>query len=251
MKAAVIEVQSVRPGADVPASLQAYRILSRAIRLDRPTPGSRVPSERHLAEALGVSRVTVRKVLFSLADEGVLESSAQRGWFIPEAPLSEPPNTLQSFTEMATARGFQVETQVLMRKVRPATLDEAEHLGLAPTSPILELERLRKLDGNPICVDHSRLSAARVEAIVGLDLTDCSLYAALEDRCGIVPSRADYSVHAEPASAQVAKWLGLEPGAPVLAGSETTYDQDDAPIAFGELRYRGDAYRFNASLFRI
>lgn len=250
MTTATLDLKPVQSESEVPASLQAYRILSKALRLDRPAPGSRVPSERQLAEALSVSRVTVRKVLFSLADDGVLEASAQRGWYIPDTPLSEPPNILQSFTEMATAGGFHLETRILERRVRPATLDEAKELRMAPTSPVLELKRLRKLDGNPICVDHSRLSAARVSAMMDVDLTDRSLYAVLETSCGIVPSRADYVVQAEAGSSEIASWLGLDPGAPVLAGTETTFDQDDAPVSFGVLRYRGDAYRFSASLFR-
>ncbi|GAA1552849.1 hypothetical protein GCM10009827_086960 [Dactylosporangium maewongense] len=50
---------------------------------------------------------------------------------------------------------------------------------------------------------------------------------------------------------QAAKLLGLEPGDPVLVGYQKTFDQHDQCFDVGRQLYRGDAYRFQASLFRF
>ncbi|MCF1289649.1 GntR family transcriptional regulator [Enterobacter kobei] len=46
--------------------------------------GDQIPAERELSEVLGISRVTVRKIITELIDEGVLERRGIRepGWSI-------------------------------------------------------------------------------------------------------------------------------------------------------------------------
>jgi GntR family transcriptional regulator len=241
---------SVERGAGNP-SLQAYGILLNALR-NRVLPANgRLPSERALADQLGVSRATVRQVLTALAQTGLLRASPNRGWFVNANVLSEGPNILRSFTEDVRDRGFTPMSQVLVQRVRAATLDEAETLGLAPAAPILELDRLRGMDDVPVAVDQARLPMRAVPGLDSVNLNDCSLYLVLAERFHLVPTRCDYEVQAHAASELIADLLRLEPGAPVLVGSYTTYDDDERPILCGRTSFRGDAYRFKASLFRF
>lgn len=52
------------------------------------------------------------------------------------------------------------------------------------------------------------------------------------------------------ADERTADLLDIEPGAPVLVGHEVTYDADQVPILLSTTVYRGDAYRFEADLYR-
>ena len=213
-------------------------------------PGSRLPGERALSEQLRVSRSTLRGALQRLAADGVVASSAQRGWFVPRQLVGEPPSTLASFTEMAHARNLRPSATVLAQVVRPATLEEASRLGVAPASPVLEVVRLRGMDRTPICLDTAVLPLPLAAPLVDADLTDRSLYAALQQDCGVGIHRSAYSVVAEAASSRVAELLGVQPGQPVLVGTETTYTHSGEPVNLGHAVYRGDAYRFQADLFR-
>jgi GntR family transcriptional regulator len=245
-----LPLEKIRRDSPEPVALQTYRILARAFEEAGPDAGSRLPSERSMAGRIGVSRETLRKALASLRQDGLVESSAQRGWFVPEAPLSEPPNELQSFTEMAAAAGFTVTTVVVERVVRTATLEEATKLGVAPASNIFDILRLRSLNDSPICLDRSLIPVAIAAPILDVDLTDKSLFGMLAEECDVIVSRADFDVAAEPASERSAGLLGVDEGAPLLVGYETTYDQDGCPVLLGASKYRGDAYHFKASLFR-
>jgi GntR family transcriptional regulator len=231
--------------------LQAYRILSDALRTGVFPADTRLPGERALAQQLDVSRATVRQVLATLADTGLLRASANRGWFVARHSLSEGPNMLTSFSESARERGLVPSGQVLRQEVRSATLDEAEALGLAPAASVLEIERLRGMDGVPIGLEYDCLPLARVPGLDTADLTDCSLYQVLAERYDLVTSRCDYEVQAHAASERHAALLCIEPGFPVLVGYQTTYDQHERPVLSGRTTYRGDAYRFKASLFRF
>jgi GntR family transcriptional regulator len=233
-----------------PAAEAARLALTAAIGNGVFGPGVRLPGERALAAQLSVSRETLRQALRQLADEGVLHPSPQRGWYVTTHMISDPPNVLQSFTDMAHARGLTPTTRVLASTQRPATLDEAERLAVAPASPVLDLRRLRSLDGIPFSVDHTVVALGRAPGLAEVDFTDASLYATLEDTCGVRLAHSSYSVSAHAADASTAELLRLDPGAPVLVGEEVTYDLADVPILRGRIIYRGDAYEFQATLYR-
>lgn len=227
----------------------AYKSIAEAIRRGVYPANSRLPSERELAIRTGVSRSTLRHALTGLATEGLVRSSSQRGWFVASRVLSEPPSVLQSFTEMAQARGLTPNTRVLERNLRPVTFDEASKLGIAPTTSVLELRRLRSFDQVPVCLDINVIAKGAAE-LATIDFTDRSFYQTLQEICDIRPARCSYAVQAIGASAEVAELLSIDEGSPVLAGRETTFDDVGTPLFLGSTFYRGDAYRFEADLYR-
>lgn len=214
----------------------------------------RLPTERELCEHFSVSRVTLRRALSTLAGNGHVRASWGRGWYVVREPISEPPNVLLSFTELAEARGLVPSTKVLGLLTRPATLDEAEVLRVAPGSGLLVLERLRFLDSVPVVLQRSHLALARLEglaeALGSLDLTQVSLYRILEERWGTVAARADYVVEARAASGAEAELLDVVPGSPLLRATQVTFDLDGYPFERHWSSYPGDRYRFEASLLR-
>lgn len=245
----LLDIQAVDPDAPQSVALQAYRILERSIGERVLTQGTRLPSERELAGRLGVSRSTLRQVLGALADAELIEASPQRGWFVARGPLSDPPNALISFTESARLRGIVAGSRVIDRRVRPITLAEQEELRAAPGTEILEVRRVRTLDGTPVTVDDSRIVVPRVPGIESTDLEDRSLYEAMAETAGGRPVRSDYALHADGADETVAELLDIEPGAPVLVGRELAYGRSGDCLLTARLVYRADAYTFRATLY--
>jgi GntR family transcriptional regulator len=232
------------------AASHAYDQLIQDLDAGMYAAGVRLPGERELSARLHVSRATLRIALSALEAEGRVQRSAQRGWFVPSQVIGEPPSTLQSFTEMARARGLTPTAKVLRQEKRAATLDEAQRLHIAPASPVIQLDRLRGMDGTPVCFDVVVLPEQRAAAIASADLTDASLYESLQQLCGLSIHRSAYGVMAAVADAPLARLLGTSVGAPILVGEEIAYTADGTPVLFGVNKYRGDAYRFEADLFR-
>lgn len=212
-------------------------------------PGQKLPGERELAERVSVSRVVLRDALASLERDGLLESSPWRGWFVTAPHMAERV-ALQSFTEMALARGLRPGARVHRSEVRPASLGEAGSLALAPASPVLEVHRVRTLDEVPICYDVSIIPAQRAVGLEPEMLEDASLYGTLESVCGLRVVRSDYTVRAEAADEAIAAALGIAAGAPVLVGEETASELSGTPVLLGRVTYRHDAYEFQATLYR-
>lgn len=232
------------------AAAQAYDQLTHELDVGLFASGTRLPGERDLAERLGISRVTLRAALSALEAEGRLTRSAQRGWFVPANVLGEPPSTLQSFTEMARARGLHPTALVMRQEVRTATLDEAERLRIAPASPVIQVDRLRGMDGTPVCFDVVVVPEQRAPQLAGASLADASLYETLRELCGVTIYRSAYTVTAATADTALAKLLKTTVGAAILVGEEIAYTAEGVPVLLGVNKYRGDAYRFQADLFR-
>lgn len=213
------------------------------------SPGSRLPPERALAEHFGVSRVTLRRALDELESVGLV-ARYPGGWAVAGPRVGEPPNRLMSFSEMAASRGLEATARVLNQAVRPATIDEAEDLQLAPGAPLFELERLRLMAGVPIMIDRSTVPLALAPGLAEIDFSASSLYRELEERYGLRAARARFAVEAVPADERQASLLDLRPGEPLLRCQQQTEDQAGGQIELCEMVYRGDRYRFRATLVR-
>jgi GntR family transcriptional regulator len=240
----------VDPTASDPLYLQLMQAIAADIATRRLDPGQRLPSERQICETHGVSRVTARRALRALVGKGLVESSRGRGWFVANGPISEPPNMLLSFSAMGRARGLEPSSRILSRRVRPATLDEADSLAVVPGADVFELERLRLLDGFPVAVDRSRVPLTRCPNLELVDFQTASLYDTLIASGGAIPSHADYTVEAGAASAEHAALLDLQAGGAVLVTTSLTFDQEHRPLELGHMVYRGDRYRFRARLWQ-
>lgn len=164
--------------------------------------------------------------------------------------LGEEPSTLQSFSEMARARGLVPASRALLQEVRPATFEEAERLAIVPAAPLVQLDRLRAIDGMTVCFDSVVVPRERAPGLTDVDLSDRSLYVVLATEFGVSIQHSRYSVQAVSADERIARLLEIAPGAPVLVGREVASTQDRTPVLLGVNHYRGDAYRFATELVR-
>jgi GntR family transcriptional regulator len=234
--------------ASQPLYHRVYRQIAQEIEAGALQPGARLPSERWLCDELGVSRATVRRAIEELIGDGLVEARG-RGSFVTGEALVEPPNTLMSMSELGRSRGLDATARVLSSAIRPATIDEADAFGVAPGAELLELQRLRMLDGLPIAIDDNRVPLRVLPSAGELDFTTASLYDAIE-REGNRLARADYELEARAAGEDEAELLGLAPDAPVLFATTVALGEDGRILDLGQTVYRADRYRFQATLMR-
>ncbi|MEO3859536.1 GntR family transcriptional regulator [Acrocarpospora sp. B8E8] len=236
-----------------PLWIQAVNLIKDQLGTGVLKPGGRLPPERELCERLGISRVTLRKALRTLVDEGMLSASHGRGWYVASsagATTREWPNSLESFTETARQMGLTPSSTVLRHEVVPANLDEAEQLAIAPGTPLFVLERVRLLNDVPTALDLTQVPAEFVPGFADLDFSTGSLYEHIA-AVGLDPVKANATIEAREADDYLAGHLQLEVGKPVLMMRQLVLSGADTPLFSSMVCYRGDRYRLRTFFLRM
>jgi GntR family transcriptional regulator len=213
-------------------------------------PGTRLPSERFLAERYGVARATVTQAIDELAGKGLVYRVHGSGTFVAE-PKFRQPQTLTSFTEDMLARGMVPGSIVLARDVAPASAVIARHLQVAQGIDVVQIERVRTANGEPMAMERSYLPAARFPGLDAADLTDLSLYTLLAERWGVWVATADQWASAVRLTEEEAEILGVDLEQPALLFQRVTRDQSGNIIEYVRSVYRGDRYEVHHRLERI
>jgi GntR family transcriptional regulator len=93
-------------------------------------PGDALLGERQLEEQFGVSRITVRRAISDLVQDGALVRIKGKGTFVSHG-LVRSTLHLASFNEDMRAAGFEPSTRVITALTAVPPEAAAEHLGLA------------------------------------------------------------------------------------------------------------------------
>ena len=213
--------------------------------------GDLVPGDLELCDQFGVSRTTVRQGLAELAHEGWVVRERGRGTFVAPPKLTERAvERLSGFFEDMVALGHPPVSQVLRQQVRAADEQVAARLNLKPGERIVEIERLRFVEDEPVVLTTTYLPQALAPGLETADLTRRSLYEYLETECGLSLASGRRTIEAVAADARQAKLLRIRKGAPLVFLQSVSYLADGRPIEFYLAFHRGDRSRFEVELMR-
>ena len=204
-------------------------------------PGGRIPSEQWLCDAYGVSRVTVRKALLDLVQEGLLVRRQGKGTFVADERIQRDLAHITSFSDACRQMGHAAGSRLVCAQWEEASAEDAERLGVAPGERLVEICRLRLCDGEPVMLEINRFPAAYA-FLLDAPL-DGSLYALLREH-GVVPSSASHDISLGHATPLVSRHLGAEVGDALLLLDELVLDQHGQPLHLSRQWIRGDRYTF-------
>jgi GntR family transcriptional regulator len=226
-----LPLRSAAPSADpTPLYFTLKNVLISRLRALEFPPGSRLPPERQLAHAYGVSRITARQALDSLAREGHVRRERGRhgGTFVCERPGPEP-RPSGSFESLFSSRKVkEIELRAFER--RRGSADVCEALHLPPDSSVYYLETRIVAEAGPIA--HVR---AFMPISIGARLRRRSLKSRLLQEIllrtsGIKFAERRDEVEACLADSVAAQLLELGVGRPLLKLTRTLLAPGDEPI---------------------
>jgi GntR family transcriptional regulator len=224
-----------------PAAEEVRRRLFEQINRGHVQPGERLGAERDLANALGVSRSTVRQALASLERAGVVRRVPGRGGgtFVRQRKVERDLSHVVGVPALLRQQGMTAGTRIVSTGLAVADEASAAALELPTGAYVLDLVRIRLADGTPISLEHVRLPAARFPGLLDLPLGG-SLYELLEEQYGVKPDEAVERIEVVAAGEDEASILALDEGAPLLSITRTTHDAEGAPFEFSHDLFRAD-----------
>ena len=230
-----------------PCWRQIKRRISEMILAGELPPGANLPSERDLAQALGLSRATVKRGYDDLRQSAQLSTHGRGGTVVQAPPrVDGSMGRLKGFTDEMRELGRVPSTRVVEHGVRvDRTL--ASIFSRPSHAEFLYLVRVRSGDGIPMTREVAWYDLTVAPAMADWD-GQGSAYAYLREHCGLVLSWADQTVEAVASSPVESAVFGFDEPAPCLLLKRRTFCSDRQLVEYVEGCFRGDAYSYRVRL---
>jgi GntR family transcriptional regulator len=215
--------------------------LRRRVEAGEFAAGRLLPSESALSTEYGASRITVRRALELLRDEGLVDARQGLGWFVATNPLRQTLGRLGTVESQLESSGIVSTRRVLDFAVVDAPPRVRQVLGV---KRVLEVRRLNLADGEPfarVTVWCPRRLAAGLRRA---DVERSSFYELIDEPLG----GAIQTIGAAAADAADAALLGIPVGSPVLVCERTTMSLEGEPVLLSTHVFPGHLTEFVVDL---
>ncbi|MEO5796087.1 MAG: GntR family transcriptional regulator [Rhodoferax sp.] len=213
---------------------------------DLPT-GSNLPSERVLAEALQVSRTTIKRCYNDLRHAHLLSTHGRGGTQVQAPQKIHPPmGKLKGFAEDMRDRGLAASTQLVTHDVVQDRMI-ASIFGRPSVNSFAKLVRIRLADGQPLAREVAWYDLALAPPMAHWD-TRGSVYTYLQEHCGLALTAAEQTIEAVMSSEAESKAFDYAEPAPCLLLKRKSFSSDHKLVEYIESTYRGEAYAYRLNL---
>jgi GntR family transcriptional regulator len=248
-----VKVNAIDRDSPMPFYVQLKDALRAQIEAGYWQVGDRIPGEPELCRMFEVSRTVVRQALKEMVYEGLIVREKGRGTFIAEPRISSKSlvHSLAGFYEDMVEKGITPVAKVLEQAIEPVSQKMAAQLQLDAMEPVIKIKRLRFVEDEPMVLVTSYVPYALCQRLIHADLSLRSLYAFLEEECGLTIARGRRLIDAVVADEYEAELLQIEQGAPLLRLESVSYASDGVPVEYFLALFRSDRTHFEVELARI
>ncbi|MDL9979356.1 GntR family transcriptional regulator [Microbacterium sp. ASV49] len=209
-------------------------------------PGDVVPTEGQLAEQWQTSRGPIRNALAELRTEGLIETARGRPARVASRKAGQAVDVSIPFTRWASDLGAAPGAQTQELTLRRASASIAAELEIAEGELVVDVVRLRLLDGRPTMLERLTYIESVGRLLFDADLDAVSITDLLAAH-GVVTADVDHEIDAVAADDLDAALLGLPPGAPLLRLHRVARDAAGRTFETSDDRYRSDIVRFTVA----
>ena len=199
-------------------------------------PEGALETEAELGALHGVSRITVRRALELLRDEGVVSSRRGSGWRVSVDPLRQVLGSFPTVEAALRDDGHEFRRQILLFAYRSAPADVARRLRLRSEAEVLQVRRLNYADEHVFDLVTTWVPAEVAAPLSRAEVEAHGVFGSLRLH-GVAMGQVLQSVTASLATSEEAELLGVHPDSAVLVVEQMTYDPENRPIKWSQHRY--------------
>ena len=212
-------------------------------------PDTKIQSERDFSDDLGVSRMTVRRAITELVNEGLLERKHGSGTYVARPKITYESSELTNYIQAMRRRNIAGASQLLEFDEIVASRRLAESLQIEIGNPIYRVAMLRFANRVPVVLERDFIPCARCPKLEEWDLEKSSLNDLLTDVYHIDPGRISQTVEAVVAADTVAQQMRVDEGFPLLMLSRVMFEKgQERPVVFSQDFLRGDYARIHTDM---
>jgi GntR family transcriptional regulator len=210
---------------------QVYLVLRDRLLAGSFAAGAQLPTEPELCEQFGVSRITLRRAVADLVEEGLLERVQGRGTFVTARAATQQPAGTRGYVEETRALSSDTTLRVLEFENLPAPGWVAGRLRLLPGEPVQRSVRLRLRHGVPVVQLTTWVPRRWSETITRAELARRPMHELLTER-GVRFGRVLQEIGAGLADPLQAQRLEVGVGAPLLTIDRVVHDAAGMPVEY-------------------
>lgn len=206
-----------------------------------------IPSEKKLMELYNVSRITIRKAIDELVTEGYLYKIQGKGTYVKADEGSNNLFSITSSTEDVQKMGMIPSKKTKISRIEFASPKRAKALEISTNDQVEVIGRISYADLEPLNYTIAFLPEKIFPGLTEYDLEHESLYKLINDQYGVRITKARRTIEAVLAKDEIAKYLELEEGMPIILFRCVTYgivNGKETPIEYFKCYYRTDKYKF-------
>ena len=210
---------------------QVYLVLRDRLLAGVFQPGEQLPPEPALCEQFGVSRITLRRAVSDLEDEGLLERVQGRGTYVRVQPALPAASQGEGYVEDLRHLTNDTTVKVLELGEVPASPRVAERLHVPVGAMVQRSVRVRVRQGQPMVLLTAWVPLPMAANIGRADLMRRSLNELLAER-GVRVGRLVQEIGATLADPLQAERLQVEVGSALIVADRLVHDQGGRPVEF-------------------
>jgi GntR family transcriptional regulator len=220
-------------------------------------PNDQLPCERELSAQYDASKMTVKKALDILVDEGLIYKKRGHGTFVKglsqqqlstmEENLCHSQDTLNGFTKQYANEN--ISSEVLEFCVIPPTPRIAANLHISENDFVYKIIRVRKRNEVPSVIEETYMP---IDLIPGLKLThvESSIYSYIRNGLHYEIQSAHVHIRARGATDFIAGHLQIDPGAPVAVVEQIAFLNNGAPFEYSFSTHKSDLFEFSSVIVK-
>lgn len=212
--------------------------------------GEKIPTEPELEKIYGASRITIRRAVAELCQEGVLNKQQGSGTFVSEPlqhNLSIGGRFFESFSQACIANGVKPGSKNISMEIIQGTQAEKECLKLPKDALLLHIQRVRTANDLPIFLENLYFSYDEFKDMMNMELGSMSIFRTMQKAAGRSPAGVAYrSIAVTRAGNEQAELLDIPIGEPMLLMKVIYADKEGRPVSIGRQYYVGSRYIFES-----
>lgn len=243
-----------RESSPLPAYHKIANMLGSRIMTGHYAPGSRLGTEKEMAETFGVSRITIRQAFDLLERQQLIERRRAKGTYVASRVKPRASVELNGLLDDILLQAETGGTVFVERQFQTAPTQVAEKLAVAPGSRICVIRRVRVTRTEPHMPKAWLINY--IPVYIGQKYTEDtlrshSLLQLLDSDPDTRLGEGIQEIRASAADAETARRLEVEPGTPVLVVERVVYSERGEPLEFAVVNYRRDQMAFDVHLDRV
>lgn len=204
-----------------------------------------LPSENTLVETFNTSRMTVRKALLKLINEGYIYSIPGKGYFVKKKEFN---NYLLHYNEMEMYGEGSQEIRLLSVDIIKPNVDLAFNLRIQQNKRVVAIKRLLFIDSNEAIYDEKYIPYYSGIPIVEDEIHFSSFPEIISNKTSLFNMTKKLNIKIEKSNNEIKKALKLDVLQPVMIVEQFIYDEEMEPIGWGKTSFKLDYFELSAKL---